>query len=111
MLQDQSEVTIGNGTSRNAEKGLYKYLIESDLKITKDRTLEQLETARETNDSNVKETDDLKTQNRQLKNSIKRYKALIHDLVTGKKGSSKDSQNTFKVSAYGEKKLDLETIN
>jgi CHASE3 domain sensor protein len=51
------------------------------LKIAKDRTLEQLESAREASDTVVREADVLKLQNEQMKKFIRRYKSMIDELL------------------------------
>ena len=59
--------------------GLYKFLFENDLKQTKDKAVEQLESLREKHDQNIKDLELLKLENQDFKNSIRRYIKMIKD--------------------------------
>ena len=62
-------------------RGMYKMLFENDLQSAKQRTLEELETVREKNSLNVRESQVLKLENGQLKRHINRYKRMILDIT------------------------------
>jgi CHASE3 domain sensor protein len=85
------------------------------LKIAKDRTLEQLESAREASDTVVREADVLKLQNEQMKKFIRRYKSMIDELLDKNqlKGqqSGASSQLSLKAHKQSDGKLDMATIN
>jgi regulator of replication initiation timing len=61
--------------------GLYKFLFENDLKSSKDKAVEQLESLKEKNDQNVKESEVLRLENQDLRNHIRRYRKMAKDLV------------------------------
>lgn len=60
---------------------LYRFLFENDLKSTKDKAVEQLESLREKNDQNIKESEVLRLENQALKSHIRRYRKMAKDLV------------------------------
>ena len=60
--------------------GFYKFLFENNLKSTKERTLQQLESVKELNDYNLKESEVLKFENDQLRKFIKRYQKMADEL-------------------------------
>ena len=86
--QTPSERTAGGSTQINSQSkdarhdihGFYKFLFENDLKSTKERTLQQLESVKELNDYNLKESEVLKLENQQLKKFIGRYQKMIDEL-------------------------------
>jgi len=87
--QAPNQMTTGGSTSllnskskdaRHDIHGFYKFLFENDLKSTKERTLQQLESVKDLNDYNLKESEVLKLENQQLKKFIGRYQKMMDEL-------------------------------
>lgn len=88
-----------NSKSKDARHdihGFYKFLFENDLKSTKERTLQQLESVKELNDYNLKESEVLKMENDQLKKFIRRYQKMIDELNDKEGGFENNSISNAK---------------
>ncbi len=73
-------LNVKSKDARHDIHGFYKFLFENDLKSTKERTLQQLESVKELNDYNLKESEVLKFENDQLRKFIKRYQKMADEL-------------------------------
>lgn len=59
---------------------MYKHLFESDLKSTKVRTLEELESLKEKSDNCLRDVEILNLERTQLKSFIKRYQRMVKEV-------------------------------
>ena len=75
-----TQISSKTKDARHDIHGFYKFLFENDLKSTKERTLQQLESVKDLNDYNLKESEVLKLENQQLKKFIARYQKMMDEL-------------------------------
>lgn len=58
---------------------LFKIIYENDLKVTKDKVIEQVQYFKGKSDKNTKDIQTLKLENSALRNHIKRYMLMISE--------------------------------